>query len=101
MVAMARWDQMMEIPEGGYVMNYVDKVEFLPGFNLEGFPNLDSLTYKGVYGLQSAHTMMRCTLRFQGFSAVLQELNRIGLLSPVPHPALNPAGPDISWVGCR
>lgn len=39
----------------------------MPGFNLEGFPNRDSTKYAQPYGIESAHTLIRGTLRFRVF----------------------------------
>ncbi len=39
----------------------------MPGFNLEGFPNRDSTKYAQPYGIESAHTLIRGTLRFKVF----------------------------------
>ncbi len=40
-------------------------MDFLPGFSLEGFPNRDSTNYAEPYGIQTAHTLVRGTLRFK------------------------------------
>lgn len=42
-------------------------MDFFPGFNLEGFPNRDSTKYAEPYGIESAHTLIRGTLRFKVF----------------------------------
>ena len=44
-------------------MNNTIDIDFLQGFNLEGYPNRDSLIYKSLYGIDSAHTCLRGTLR--------------------------------------
>lgn len=44
-------------------MNNTIDINFLQGFNLEGYPNRDSLIYKSLYGIDSAHTCLRGTLR--------------------------------------
>lgn len=62
----ARWfenGQVCEVPEGGELMNNSKKIDFLMGFNLEGYPNRDSLAYRDVYGISSVHTLLRGTLR--------------------------------------
>lgn len=48
-------------------MSSPKSLDFLPGFNLEGFPNRDSTLYADLYGIRSeVHTVKRGTLRFKG-----------------------------------
>jgi len=49
--------------------------------NLECLPNRDSLNYGEKYGIQSANTIFRGTLRYQGFSALLHVFTKMGLFS--------------------
>ena len=49
--------------------------------NLECLPNRDSLSYGEKYGIQSANTIFRGTLRYQGFSALLHVFRNMGLFS--------------------
>ena len=79
-------------------MSSVQNLDFLPGFALEGFPNRDSTVYRELYGLHNASTILRGTLRFQGFSNTIQALQILGLIDPNPHPILHPNGPEITWV---
>ncbi|KAL7543132.1 hypothetical protein ACHAXR_012453 [Thalassiosira sp. AJA248-18] len=48
--------------------------------NLECLPNRDSLIYGEKYGIQSAKTIFRGTLRYQGFSALLHVFKNMGVL---------------------
>ena len=57
--------QVVKVPAGGALMEAGIPMDFLPGFNLEGFPNRDSTTYAEPYGLQDAHTLIRGTLRYK------------------------------------
>uniref|UniRef100_A0A3Q1I166 Uncharacterized protein n=1 Tax=Anabas testudineus TaxID=64144 RepID=A0A3Q1I166_ANATE len=50
---------------GGSLMDSTTPMDFFPGFNLEGFPNRDSTNYTELYGIQTAHTLIRGTLRFK------------------------------------
>ncbi|XP_040063451.2 alpha-aminoadipic semialdehyde synthase, mitochondrial isoform X2 [Ixodes scapularis] len=86
-----------EIVAGGGLLDSAHEVDFLPGFNLEGYPNRDSLSYKSTYGINYAHTVLRGTLRYKGFSSSMKGLQMLGLLSDDPHPSLHPRGPDITW----
>ena len=49
---------------GGALLNSVRSLDFLPGFNLEGFPNRDSTAYSSVYGIDKVHTILRGTIRY-------------------------------------
>lgn len=57
--------QLVTIPAGGALMDSTSPMDFLPGFNLEGFPNRDSTKYAAAYGIETAHTLLRGTLRFK------------------------------------
>ncbi|WAR25052.1 AASS-like protein [Mya arenaria] len=72
-------------------------LEFMPGFNLEGFPNRDSTIYTDEYGIRDAHTCIRGTIRYKGFSNVARGLLDLGLLSDVEQPELHPNGPEKTW----
>ena len=49
--------------------------------NLECLPNRNSLIYGEKYGIQSADTIFRGTLRYQGFSSLLHVLKIMGMFS--------------------
>lgn len=90
--------QVVEILGGGDLMSSPRVLKFLPGFALEGFPNRDSTQYGELYGLGSnVHTLLRGTLRFQGFTECIKSMQLLGLIDPEPHPMLHPNGPDITW----
>lgn len=89
-------DKEVEIPAGSLLDN-AREVSFLPGFNLEGYPNRDSLIYKATYGFSNAHTVLRGTLRYKGFSSAMKGLQLLGLLGDEAHPSLHPRGPEITW----
>jgi saccharopine dehydrogenase (NADP+, L-glutamate forming) len=53
----------------------------VPGLqNLEGYPNRDAVPYADVYGIQSAKTVFRGTLRNHGWCATLKSLVDLGML---------------------
>ncbi|KAK6638413.1 hypothetical protein RUM44_008842 [Polyplax serrata] len=85
------------IQGGGEIMNSAHDMDFLPGFALEGFANRDSLSYIEAYGLHDAHTVLRGTLRYKGFSDTIKSMQKLGLISLEPKPALHPNGPDLTW----
>jgi len=88
--------RQITIPDGKLFENVQD-VNIYPGFNFEGYPNRDSLVYAKAYGLTDAKTFMRGTLRYKGFSDVLNAFLKLGLLTDVPDPRLEPGTPPVSW----
>ena len=54
-------------PNGG-LLDASMPMNFLPGFNVEGYPNRDSTIYGELYGIREAHTLLRGTLRYAGKS---------------------------------
>lgn len=52
-----------------------------PGFAFVAYPNRDSTTYKQLYNIPEAETVIRGTLRFQGFPEFIKVLVDIGFLS--------------------
>ena len=55
----------MEVPGNGGLMDATEQLDFLPGFNLEGFPNRDSTQYAESYDIKSASTVLRGTIRYK------------------------------------
>ncbi|CDK26040.1 unnamed protein product [Kuraishia capsulata CBS 1993] len=51
-----------------------------PGYALVCYPNRDSTTYKELYNIPEAETVIRGTLRFQGFPEFVKVLVDIGFL---------------------
>ncbi|CAG2103722.1 unnamed protein product, partial [Medioppia subpectinata] len=99
-VAAAKWiqnNEVMEIPAGGALMDNTTDIDFLHGYNLEGYPNRDSTQYRDIYGISSAKTVLRGTLRYKGFCDVMKGLHMMNLLDLEPHSSLHPKGPEITW----
>ncbi|XP_067091599.1 alpha-aminoadipic semialdehyde synthase, mitochondrial isoform X1 [Osmerus mordax] len=90
-------NEVMSIPAGGTLMDSTSPMDFLPGFNLEGFPNRDSTKYAEPYGIESAHTLIRGTLRFKGFSKAMSGFVRLGLINTEPCSMLHHTSPPVSW----
>lgn len=90
-------NQVVEIPAGGSLMESSTSKDFFPGFNLEGFPNRDSTIYSESYGIQSAHTLIRGTLRFKGFTKAMTGFVKLGLINSEPCPVLLPTSSPVSW----
>jgi saccharopine dehydrogenase (NADP+, L-glutamate forming) len=58
------------------------KVKGLPDF--EGYPNRDSLQYIQLYGIPETRTMLRGTLRYQGWCRTIKAVRALGLLDDAP-----------------
>lgn len=92
-------DEVIEIAPGGSILDNTMPVDFMPGFNLEGFPNRDSTIYRPIYNIPSARTLLRGTLRYKGFADTMKALCAVGLIDPNYNPAFDPStGPDVTWV---
>ena len=52
-------------PNGGVIEDGCTAANFLPGFNLECYPNRDSTTYIDSLQLDTVHTILRGTLRYK------------------------------------
>ncbi|TNN41235.1 Alpha-aminoadipic semialdehyde synthase, mitochondrial [Liparis tanakae] len=92
-----RDNQVVSIPAGGALMESSTPMDFFPGFNLEGFPNRDSTKYAEDYGIQTAHTLIRGTLRFKGFSKAMSGFVKLGLINSDASPLLKPNAAPVSW----
>lgn len=92
-----RDNQAVSIPAGGSLMDSTVPMDFLPGFNLEGFPNRDSTKYAEPYGIQTAHTLIRGTLRFKGFSKAMSGFLKLGLINSESCPILQRSSSPVSW----
>ena len=57
--------QVIEIPGGGQLLDHSVDLGFMPGYNIEGFPNRDSTQYLKEYGIEHAHTCIRGTIRYK------------------------------------
>ena len=57
--------QVVEVGPGGNLLDSTHELNLMPGFNLEGFPNRDSTMYTSEYGIESARTCIRGTLRYK------------------------------------
>ncbi|XP_045892599.1 alpha-aminoadipic semialdehyde synthase, mitochondrial isoform X1 [Micropterus dolomieu] len=84
-----RDNQVVSVPAGGSLMDSSMPMDFLPGFNLEGFPNRDSTKYAEPYGIETAHTLVRGTLRFKGFTKAMSGFVKLGLINSEPCPVLH------------
>jgi saccharopine dehydrogenase (NADP+, L-glutamate forming) len=57
----------------------------LPGLGeFEAYPNRDSVSYREIYGIPEAQTVLRSTLRYPGWCRTLMKMGEIGLLEDAP-----------------
>lgn len=58
--------KVVEIEGGGGVLDDLYPIDFMPGFNLVGYPNRDSTKYALIYGVENeCQTLLRGTLRYK------------------------------------
>ncbi|MDY0002907.1 MAG: saccharopine dehydrogenase C-terminal domain-containing protein [Polyangia bacterium] len=80
--------RLLEIPGPElFAHHWPMKVPGAPDF--EGYPNRDSMGYVELYGLESARTMFRGTLRYPGWCATLKLVVDLGLLDQTPREDLS------------
>lgn len=89
--------EIINIPPGGALLDSVTPMDFFPGLNLEGFPNRDSTKYAEPYGIQTARTLLRGTLRYKGYSRTMGGFVKLGLINPDPDPLLSSTTPPLTW----
>ena len=70
---------LVEVP-GDALLAAAAPVHFLQAFALEALPNRDALKYADIYGIPDASSIYRGTLRFAGFSAIMNDCRLLGLL---------------------
>lgn len=59
----------------------------IPGLGLfEGYPNRDAMPYIDTYGIPETETMLRGTLRYPGWCAVMRAFNRLGFMDQKEKP---------------
>lgn len=75
----------------------VTSLNFLPGFNLEGYCNRDAMQYVFLYGIPTAENIIRGTIRYKGYCHIATALRKLGLSDENPHPALDEDAPEITW----
>ncbi|GAM90866.1 hypothetical protein ANO11243_089120 [Dothideomycetidae sp. 11243] len=70
-----------------------------PGYAFVAYPNRDSTPYKGRYMIPEADTIIRGTLRYQGFPEFVRTLVDMGFLSEQEEPFLKPIidQPILTW----
>ncbi|XP_051007819.1 alpha-aminoadipic semialdehyde synthase, mitochondrial isoform X2 [Acomys russatus] len=89
--------KVVNVTGGVSFLNSVTPMDYFPGLNLEGYPNRDSTKYAEIYGIPSAHTLLRGTLRYKGYSKALNGFVKLGLINREAYPALRPEANPLTW----
>ncbi|GMM35382.1 saccharopine dehydrogenase (NADP+, L-glutamate-forming) [Saccharomycopsis crataegensis] len=78
---------------GEQLMATAKPYHIYPGYAFVCYPNRDSTQYKQLYNIPEAETVIRGTLRYQGFPEFIKALVDIGFLKEDPIPELSSAIP--------
>ncbi|KAJ7784692.1 Saccharopine dehydrogenase-domain-containing protein [Mycena metata] len=76
-------NKIISVPENRLLHNYFPVVPINKEFVLEGLPNRDSLPYLSTYDLgqqADVRTLLRGTLRYPGFSKLMESFRLLGFL---------------------
>lgn len=79
---------MVEV-SGKDLMGTAKPYYIFPGYSFVAYPNRDSTTYKERYNIPEAQTIVRGTLRYQGFPQFIAVLVDLGFLQDTPIDALS------------
>ena len=82
-----KWYENGKITEvrGEDLMSLAKPYFIYPGFAFVAYPNRDSTPYRERYNIPEAQTVIRGTLRYQGFPEFIRVLVDIGFLSETKH----------------
>lgn len=79
-------------------MNSAKPYLIYPGFAFVAYPNRDSTPYRERYRIPEAQTIIRGTLRYQGFPEFVRVLVEMGFLSEDERDFLDPSKqPPLRW----
>ncbi|MBW0488195.1 hypothetical protein O181_027910 [Austropuccinia psidii MF-1] len=81
--------KLIEI-KGSDLMNHAKPYFILPAFAFVAYPNRDSTPFREFYDIPEAQTVIRGTLRYQGFPEFIRVLVDIGFLNETPQAYLKP-----------
>ena len=88
--------KMQEVP-GQKLMASAQPYIIYPGFAFVAYPNRDSTPYKERYNIPEAHTIIRGSLRYQGFPEFVQVLVDSGFLNQDEHKLLVSSDRAVGW----
>ncbi|KAK2571068.1 Alpha-aminoadipic semialdehyde synthase [Acropora cervicornis] len=75
------YGKTVEIAAGGALLEEIKPTGIFPGYRLECYPNRDSVVYGGLYNISTASTILRGTLRFEGYAKTCLALFQLGMYS--------------------
>lgn len=87
--------QLIEV-EGRDLMNHANPYFISPAFAFVAYPNRDSTPFREFYEIPEAETVVRGSLRYQGFPAFVKTLVDIGFLNEAEQAYLKPDS-QLSW----
>nr|KAJ3420481.1 hypothetical protein HK105_005622 [Polyrhizophydium stewartii] len=88
--------KIVEVP-GANLMDIAKPIYIYPAFAFEGYPNRDSTPYTERYSIPECKTVLRGTLRYQGFPKFVKVLVSLGFLSDEPVSHLHANAAEIAW----
>jgi len=86
--------KVVDIP-GVELMGAAAPIHISPAYAFVGYPNRDSTTFKASYRIPEAETVVRGTLRYQGFPEFIRTLVRLGYLDAAQKPWINDS---LTWA---
>lgn len=91
-------DGKLEEVSGVQLMGTAKPYFIYPGFAFVAYPNRDSTPYRERYHIPEAQTLIRGTLRYQGFPEFIRTLVDMGFLSEEQKDFLQPRDQPPSWA---
>ncbi|BGP53001.1 saccharopine dehydrogenase (NADP+, L-glutamate-forming) [Rhodotorula sphaerocarpa] len=89
--------QLVEV-DGKDLMKHAQPYYINPAFAFVAYPNRDSTPFRDFYQIPEAETVVRGTLRYQGFPAFIKTLVDIGFLSESPVDFLGKDATPLAWA---
>lgn len=87
---------MLEI-DGKELMAHAQPYFISPAFGFVAYPNRDSTSFREKYQIPEAETVVRGTLRYQGFPAFIKTLVELGFLNEQPVESLKAGSQAQPW----
>lgn len=81
----------------GKLFSYASKNDSFSTLKIEGYPNRNSIHYEEVYGIQGVDTILRGTLRFEGFCHAMETMRKLQMFDETPWEH-SQAEPVQSWA---
>lgn len=88
--------KVVDVP-GPELMGTARPYYIYPGYSFVAYPNRDSTPYRERYEMPEAQTIIRGTLRYQGFPEFIRVLVDIGFLIEEEKDFLKPSDTPLTW----